>query len=364
MKDKVMAKFLKWLPAIIVLLFIVKLFFESKSAIWVGKAISPFLSAIGLAYLLYPIVKFTNEKLKFPRPLSILCAYIILIGVIFAIITIVIPSVMDSAKTLFNYIPEYSKNISKWLVDTYDKTDSKEIHMIIDMINQNISMLFEKSGEIMNTVLNGAIIQVVNITAALFKSILILTISIYFLVEQKSLLKKAERLLYAIFKSKQVENIKRHCKMANKVFSSYIVGKLLDSLIVGVVCAIVLTIIKIPYTPLIALIVGLTNMIPYLGPIIGAVPAVFIALIHGPMNALWVLIVILVLQQVDGNLLGPKILGDQVGVRPFWIITAITLGGAMFGPLGMLLGVPFIVIIKNFIEEWVDKKLKEKSIDL
>lgn len=363
-KDKSVTTFLKWLPAILLLLFLIKFIFGTRTATWLMKAFSPFLGAIGIVYLIYPIIRFLRRKLGFPRWAAILLSYIIFLGVLLLIVTIVIPSVVESAKNLFGYIPTYSTQISEWLSSTYEKTDVNEVRLLIELLQENVDVIFSKSGEIMNKIINGAIIQVVNVTAAVFKFVLMVTISVYMAIEQENLALRAEKLLRAIFNTPRVMEIKKRLWMIHKVFQSYIAGKILDSLIVGIVCAIILSIMQIHYTPLIALIVGVTNMIPYFGPIIGAIPAVLIALINRPIEGLWVGIVILILQQVDGNFLGPKILGDQVGVRPFWVITAITLGGALFGPLGMLLGVPLIVVVKNLIEEWVAKRLAEKEVEI
>ncbi len=148
----------------------------------------------------------------------------------------------------------------------------------------------------------------------------------------------------------------------DEIFSKYIIGKMIDSLIVGIICFMGLWFLKAPYALLMAIIVGVTNMIPYFGPFIGAVPAVIITLFTSPITALWVTLFIIVLQQLDGYIIGPFILGDSVGLSPFWIILAILIGGGLFGILGMLICVPVMAVVRNMFSRYINRRLDEKSL--
>jgi predicted PurR-regulated permease PerM len=181
-------------------------------------------------------------------------------------------------------------------------------------------------------------------------------------MDKTILLKSAEKILRAIFADQKVNNLKRFCKKADSIFGKFIVGKAIDSLIIGGICFIGLIILKIRYPLLISIIVVVTNMIPYFGPIIGAAIAFVITSFYNPIQGLWVLIFVFLLQQFDGMILGPAILGDKVGVRPLWIIFSVALGGSLFGVIGMFLGVPAIATIRVLIVYFVNRKWKKKKI--
>jgi predicted PurR-regulated permease PerM len=189
-------------------------------------------------------------------------------------------------------------------------------------------------------------------------------ISIYILKDKEIFIQSSKKFLYALFNKSSVNTFLSFGKEVDSIFSRYIIGKAIDSTIIGLLCAIGMSLLDAPYGLLISLIVGVTNMIPYFGPFIGMIPAFFITLLFDPIKALWVLLFVFILQQFDGFYLGPKILGEKVGVSPFWIILAVTLGGGTFGVLGMFLGVPIIAIAKILIERFIEKRLKTKDIHL
>ena len=169
----------------------------------------------------------------------------------------------------------------------------------------------------------------------------------------KFILKNAgKRLVLAIFNENFSYRVLRTLKDCHNIFSGFIIGKSIDSLIIGLLAFVAMTILKLPYTVLISVIIGVTNMIPYFGPIIGAVPGAFILFIVSPTKCLIFIIMVFVLQQFDGLILGPKILGESTGVRPLLILFSITVGGAYFGPLGMFLGVPFFATVQFLIGNW------------
>lgn len=178
------------------------------------------------------------------------------------------------------------------------------------------------------------------------------------LKDKEKIIRGIKRLIYASIGNDKGESLLSYCKEADKVFSSYIIGKTIDSAIMGILCFIVLEIMRVPYAILISIIFGVTNMIPYFGPFIGTIAGAIIVVFSNPMLALWVLIALFLLQQFDGWVLGPKILGDAVGLSPLWIIFAIIVGGGLYGVFGMFLGVPFVAIIKIWVDRIIEKRLE------
>ena len=194
----------------------------------------------------------------------------------------------------------------------------------------------------------------------MYNLVIALVTSVYMTVDKKIIVMFLKKIVLAVFSEKISYSILRKCKDCHKIFSSFIIGKSIDSLIIGILCFILMTILRLPYAVLISVIVGITNMIPYFG----AVPGTFILFIVSPMKSLIFVIMVFLLQQFDGFILGPKILGDSTGVRPLLILFSITVGGAYFGPLGMFLGVPFFACVQYLIENWVDYRLYRKKISI
>ncbi|OPL07393.1 MAG: hypothetical protein AVO33_05670 [delta proteobacterium ML8_F1] len=196
----------------------------------------------------------------------------------------------------------------------------------------------------------------------LFKFFMGLIISIYILKDKEVFARGIKKFLYASFSEEQTQYFLELFKDSDKIFSAYIVGKLLDSVIVGILAFLGFNVLGAPYTLLLAMIIGVTNMIPYFGPFIGAVPVTIIILFFDPVMAIWGVVFIFVLQQLDGYVIGPKILGQSMGMSPFWIILAILIGGGLFGLLGMLVGVPVMAILRNVAMKSINHRLDEKNI--
>ena len=189
-----------------------------------------------------------------------------------------------------------------------------------------------------------------------------LIVAIYVLASREKFAAQTKKAMFAIFKTKHADRIIEVTRTANYVFSGFINGKILDSAIIGVLCFIGVTILKMPYPVLLAVIVGVTNVIPVFGPYIGAIPCILIVFMTNPLKALYLAIFIIALQTFDGNILGPKILGDSTGLSPFWVVFAIVLGGGLFGVTGMIIGVPTFAVIYFLIEEWISQRLTAKNL--
>jgi predicted PurR-regulated permease PerM len=188
-------------------------------------------------------------------------------------------------------------------------------------------------------------------------------VSIYVLLDKNRLVRNLKRLTKALFPKEKASSLIETGGLTHHIFSRFIIGKTVDSLIIGGLCFILMSFFKMPFALIISLIVGITNMVPYVGPFIGAVPGFFIIFISSPVQSLFYLILILAIQQFDGLYLGPKILGDSTGLRPIWIIFAISVGGAAGGVLGMFLGVPCVAVIARLLDDWVEKRIQMRSQD-
>ena len=187
--------------------------------------------------------------------------------------------------------------------------------------------------------------------------------SIYMLAGKGRLVPQLKKMLYAVLPKRKADQFLEICSHANQVFVGFINGKLIDSAIIGVLCFILCLILRIPYPVLVAIVVGVTNIIPFFGPIVGAIPCLMILVIVDPWAALRFLILVIALQQFDGNILGPKILGDSTGLSAIWVLVAIVVGGGLFGFPGMVLGVPTFAVLYDLVRQWVNKRLVKKGID-
>ena len=196
----------------------------------------------------------------------------------------------------------------------------------------------------------------------LFNTIIGLIVSVYVLMEKEKFIGQSKKIIYAIFKPERGNIIVRTVRKSNQIFGGFITGKILDSVIIGVICYVVLLIMNMPYTVLVSVIVGVTNVIPFFGPYIGAIPSFIIIALANPLQGLYFLIFIIILQQFDGNILGPKILGNSTGLSSFWVVFAILIGGGMFGVPGMILGVPTFAVIYYIVRNIVNYFLRKRSL--
>lgn len=340
----------------------------------VMSLLSPFFLGILIAFLIHPLVKrfeknIFNDKLhiksqKLRQFLAILISYVIVIGFTTLFLIIVIPQivgsladVLDILKSWYTIASDFVLNLEThypefdfaFIDQTIDQFFPSIVNYLSDILTNTIPMLFSAS---------------VSVVTWLFNLFIALAISCYILADRRIIIKHFKRFLFAVFSEERTNNLISTLNNCNDIFSGFIVGKFIDSLIIGILCAIILMIFKMPFVALISVIVGVTNMIPYFGPIIGAIPGFLIIVISDFKQAVVYLLLILALQQFDGNILGPKILGESTGLKPLWIIFAITVGGWLWGPIGMFLGVPLLAVISFLANRWIDRRLEQKSIKL
>lgn len=301
------------------------------------------------------------KKLKVNRVQGILLTCVIVIGIIGFLISKILPQIVENLSNIMSFIMSGDVDIAQIVTDLRNKIDNQYVQYITDYILQ--------ASESIREIVNKLFIQLYNIVMSLISNIGSSTltlvtsfiINIYMLSEKEDILARGRRFIHAYYNDKKSRQILLTFRNANKIFKSFLNGKLLDSSIVGVVCVIAFSIAKVPYAPLMGTLIGFFNIIPYFGPIIGSVPVVLVSFFIDPPKALTALIIIIIIQQIDGNFLDPKIVGENVGVSPFWIITSVTVGGNLFGIPGMILGVPVVVLIKTIIEESIEMRLLEKG---
>ena len=324
----------------------------------------PFMWAFLIAFLLNAFLTILEKHFKLKRWVNILIVYLVFYGTIILFFTIITPKVVENIKNLAKEIPYYAKETQKWLSKTPRYLKGIDKYGIFDYIESTIDEWFSKMGQSISPMLNKTVNQVILVTSNFINFILGSIISIYILKDKEYFANSFNKLIYAIFPVERASSIVEAFKEIKKAFSNFLVGKLVDSLIIGILCFIGCLIMKIRYALLISLIVGITNMIPYFGPFIGMIPSAVITLFYSPLKALWVTIFIFLLQQFDGLYLGPKILGIQVGLKPFWIILSIIIGGGLFGVWGMLFAVPTTAVIRTLLGKYIDKRFKQKGIPL
>lgn len=339
--------------------------FLTKTPVWnmIAQGLRPVIYAFIIAYILDYCVRYFEKKFKLNRIISLIITFGIFISIIVLFGALVVPRVVETVSILINSIGNVDINLEDIFSQNFNNVYLNEIQKsIVSALTPMLQKLTNATGSAVLLLVN----EIQKITSGLISFIVALIISVYMLAEKKDLIARLKRLIFAYFDDQQSNWILNTSKKAHYIFKDFVVGKLLDSFIIGVLSFVVLSIFNFEFKLLIAIIIGITNMIPYFGPFLGAVPATIITYIGAPqtpVNVLWILLIILIIQQLDGWIIGPLILGDSVGVSAFWIILAVTIGGATFGVIGMFLGVPVLVLIKTLLEDDIQKKLYIKGYE-
>lgn len=341
--------------------------FLTQTPVWqyIKSGLKPLIFAFIIAYILDYSVRFFETKVRLRRSLAILLSLIIFISLIGMLGVVVVPSIIDAVSSLIKTISaiDFDMDVDFSFIQQID-FDNIYLQQFQQSVIDTVAPILQRVTNITGSAVLLIVTEIQKITSGVISFILALGIAIYMLAEKKDLNARIKRFIFAYFNDRQVHWIFYVTNLSNRIFKDFVIGKLIDSTIIGFLSYFIFQYFDFQYAVLIALIVGITNMIPYFGPFIGAVPAAVITLIANPSNPIsvvYILILILIIQQLDGLLIGPMILGDSVGVTAFWIILAVTIGGATFGLIGMFLGVPVFVLIKTLIEEDVERKLEEKG---
>lgn len=271
-----------------------------------------------------------------------------------------VPQLVESITGLVNDIPRYLYDMKVILEQTLNETDISPEYMTL--INDKLTEITNWVLQLVTNLLPiiGGIVMA--FASSVWNIILGIIISVYLLVDKEKFFALGKKVVVALFNDKHANIILNLANRTNLTFGKFIGGKIIDSAIIGVLTFIILTIFKMPYSLLISVIIGITNIIPFFGPFIGAIPSAIIILFISPIKAVWFGVIILVIQQIDGNIIGPKILGDSIGISAFWILFAILVAGKLFGLVGMIIGVPMFALIYSIVKDVIEIRLSKKGL--
>lgn len=368
----------KVISNMLVVLFGVLLFMGLSNwnsvAAWLQRLyniISPFVIGVAIAYLLNLPARFfaTRVYKNFKRAwgLSVITVFVLALAIIALLLGTILPQVFDSALNLATNITGYINGFDRWLNNVIAGLDFEP-----DLVEQVMGYYTGFMRNLPNVILSvvshvpGFTMQLGSGIFSFFTGVIA---AVYMLLSKSKMLRQSKRVLYAALPRRRADEVLRIARLSDGVFSGFIGGKILDSAIIGAICFVFMAIMDafiypMPYALMISVVVGVTNIIPFFGPFIGAIPSIMILLLINPWSALIFAIFILVLQQVDGNFIGPKILGNSTGLPAFWVLVSIVVGGGLFGFTGMLLAVPTVAVLYTLSSDIVEKRLQKKGIQL
>ena len=347
-----------------------------------ASILSPFIWGMVICYLLNPVMhaleravflplsrkiykKNQRRGQRFARSMSVLLSEICLLAVLTALVCLIIPQLYSSLQNMVSNSPLYIETATRWLTQLLEDFPEIEHYAAQTLGQVNESLM----SWIQNTALPGLGSIISNVTSGVYYAIMGvynlvigIIVSVYVLGNIEQFGASAKRMLYSVFSVDMAKKILEGLDFTDRTFMGFINGKLLDSAIIGLICYIVCVMLRMPYALLVSVIVGVTNVIPFFGPFIGAVPSAIIILLVDPVKCLVFIAFIIILQQLDGNVIGPKILGSSVGINGFWVMFSIIVGAGFFGFWGMLLGVPVFVVIYAAVNSSVTKKLKRSEL--
>lgn len=392
MKIRLNNKYIKWgMTAFLVLAaaiaFYYFIFHSSNIRAGIGTVIDilmPVVLGLSIAYLLTPILNFVEDRILLPlcrkcgirktarrdsiiRGIGILVTAFLFVALIYVLFYMLISEIVPSVESIIGNFDSYTNNFIKWINKTLE--DNPEFSSHIIKVVDNFSDQLEKWLEelVPNTVglIRTVSISVLNIVGVLWDFVIGFIISIYVLSSKEKFAGQAKKVAFALFERDTANIIIKNFRFTHRTFINFLSGKVFDSIIIGILCFIGISFMKLPYAVLVSVIIGVTNVIPFFGPFLGAVPCTILIFIVDPMhplNCVYFVIFILALQQFDGNILGPKILGSSTGLTGFWVIFAITFFGGLLGVFGMIVGVPIWAVIFAGIKSFVNSRLEKKNL--
>ena len=343
--------------------------------------LKPILYGFAIAYLLNPVVKqidrwlipqlkkkMTLEKARrVSRSVGVLASLVMLLALILALCNMLIPELYKSIRDMVYTLPGQISDVVEKI--TSIQTDKSPAGIMArNLLEQGSDVLQNWIKQDLltkvNEVMSNLTVGVISFVNEILNFLIGLIVSIYILFSKETFSAQSKKIVYAVFRTNHANMILHLTKKSNEIFGGFIIGKIIDSMIIGVLCFLGLTILKMPYILLISVIVGVTNVIPFFGPYIGAIPSAILILLNDPIKGLYFLIFILVLQQLDGNVIGPKILGNSTGLSAFWVVFSILVGGGLFGFVGMIMGVPTFAVIYYIITMLINHMLEKKKLPL
>lgn len=340
----------------------------------------PILIGLAIAYLINPIVRRVECVLKKKylakgkdevltlkriRCISVAVAMLVFFCILAVLILLIVPQVVESVQGLIQNLPSQIESLNEWVKDLtsqqgqYAESIQEAASKIEEWLGNWVEQeLLPQSQKILASVTTGVITAV----KTCINFLIGIVIAIYVLTTKETLTAQCKKLIYTIMKPERGNWVIKVIRKSDTIFGSFIIGKIIDSIIIGIICFVALSIMQMPYTILVSVIVGVTNVIPFFGPFIGAIPSVLLILLVNPWQALYFLIFVFILQQVDGNIIGPLILGDKTGLSTFWVLCAILVFGGIFGIPGMILGVPAFGVIYYIVQEIMEIVLKKRKL--
>ena len=343
------------------------------------SVMSPFIIGLVLTFFLVPPVKFVERQFsritffkshyQLTNLLSILISYVVIFGIVIIVLVYVMPQVFAGLSTLLTLLIDALQslynNLEPLLADWDESSWSSLISgkALRESLGGILTSLTANLEGIAGTVFPKLYQTISSIAAGSLNTLVGLIVSIYLIADRKNVAYSGKRALYAFFKKERATQILNLAQEILTIFRRFFVGKIVDSLIIGILCYILMKILGLPYAELISVIVGITNVIPFFGPFIGAIPSILIILMSSPMEALIFAVLILALQQLDGNVIGPAILGNSLGLKPIWIVFSVTVGGGLFGLVGMIAGVPAFTVIYTLFKRCVSRRLQTKNLN-
>lgn len=335
----------------------------------------PFIYGAVIAYLLKPVCNCVEDFLRRLLPekmgtaanmLAVTISLLFGILVVYALIMMIVPQLITSVTTLYYTARNNLNDFVDWASHQEIIASNQKLLDFIETSYDNLqdtldNLVRTKLVPSMQSLLSGAALGVMSFVTFLKNIIIGLIVSVYLLASRKKFGQQGKLILYSLVKPRWANLIMEEIRYADRMFGGFINGKILDSAIIGVLCYIACLIFKFPSALLVSVIIGVTNVIPFFGPFIGAIPATLLILIQNPIKALWFVLFVLVLQQVDGNIIGPKILGNTTGLSSFWVLFAILLFGGLWGFVGMIIGVPLFAVIYDVLKKFVFHGLRRNE---
>ena len=342
--------------------------------------LTPFIYGLVMAYLLCPVYNFTvrgvysllnrrkrvfSRSLSFSKAVGTFVSITVMLVIITGILWMIIPGLVESITKIIKILPSSMEELKAWLdVKLTNMPEVKNVldgwinnftKIAIDFVTQTVLPEYSSIA----TKISEGVIGVLNVIKNFFIAIII---CVYFLNSKDTFAAQIKKIILSVFKKNTADEILQGAAFTNKTFGGFINGKLIDSLIIGIICFIVMSIFGWEYTLLISCIIGITNIIPFFGPFIGAIPSALLLLMVDYRQCVYFVIFIFILQQFDGNILGPKILGDSTGLASFWVLFAVLIGGGLFGFIGMVVGIPIFAVIYAYVSRAVNGKLRKRGL--
>ena len=350
-----------------------------------GQILSPFIWGLVIAYLLYPLMRIYQRGIfkpiaralfkksrkaeqrinNFSRGFAVFLAIVSLLVLLAGLIWMVGPQLYSSLENLVVSSGSYIVALDEWLahlLTNYPEVEATISSLVGDVSSGLVAWVTNNLMPEIKGLLTNVTMNVYYVLRGIYNMVIGIIVSVYLLYSRETFAAHCKKILYSIFSLEASKKILDAVKFTNDVFMGFISGKILDSAIIGIMCYIGCLILRIEYAVLVSFIVGVTNVIPFFGPLIGMIPGTLILLTVSPLQAIIFLVFVILLQQFDGNILGPKILGGSVGINGFWVMFSIIVGAGLFGFAGMLLGVPVFVVIYTFFTNLVNRKLARSDL--